>query len=1062
MFITNFKPEEFLKTSHEPYLSHRPSTNLLNTMLQDELSRSSICKSFIESIKPNPPKSLSSKLHLQLAMECIGYSFALPAEESALISSSLLIYKDWFVQGPSTPPAFKLKSAFYQREIIGHVSLAFRKRENLSKHEKICKEVIEFFKYIIKLELSQELWETILLTLIIATDQVITNNVKLAEQVSSSLIKVLLEALLRSKSHNKTLWTCLKKKINSWIDCKPVINHWSSVTQSLTKSVSSLIYGEKTSEIEVVFDPSAGCSELLRIFLNDEEKVYFWIRLTELIIVETRSSAKMNPEIHSVLAGSVANIIEHFLAVCRRRVEARPLPAYDSDTNSQTACLRDLLADFSQSHKKYLKRLCRLPMPSINGLMDLYGSWLFYHAQIDPAYDSFGKSETLSILCKIFSYAQGPATSAYSTTFFTTLLSNICDGDKYVVGEILKNSTEIVTYGVEAIDFLLRPDGFIQHLALYLCDKETEAALKLPCYCILSSIVVLPNVYRVRQISKNIVDIFVTAIAIEADNWNFAVLVWSMSAFASCLVDDQDSVQRIICALMDKLEKIEYREKDKEKFVNLIEVVSVLPYLICRKLVAPQIVKRSVEKLQSVVPKRGKSVDDFQTCSVLMAIGNWVECFPVAMMNYELKFELLKSLENRRKQYKNSVLFILGNLINTLAPRLQFNTGSYLSRVLPRAAHNSPLYLYNNTLLSTSGSNNNTELVLRNPCGTFSWKLRVILDPPSQSHQEINLSPLLDSRPLLKQKCSSKRERLLTQDLPEDLQSLQKSFNALYCTQKNRANYLNTCEKSIKALASPLGETQPELSRMLIGQLGFLDPENIQEVLLIENDCLKHIEELDAVGDKEQVVFKIYYVENPEDQESVIGSYLRYSQEFKDFVAGLGMKLMKNSNFNHFEKFLQGFDQVVFRNYELFESFVYLPEFMEVGREKKIKEMMMEDSVCVIWNQKFSDRHSKKRPEVLAAIELEKIVVILLNVVTERLTRVTIEGKQKLKGPLLNQMVVPNEVLPKLLAFTVYNYKSNESSRELQYILKKAQIKDLRLNSAKTISPMDLFSSLQK
>jgi hypothetical protein len=187
-----------------------------------------------------------------------------------------------------------------------------------------------------------------------------------------------------------------------------------------------------------------------------------------------------------------------------------------------------------------------------------------------------------------------------------------------------------------------------------------------------------------------------------------------------------------------------------------------------------------------------------------------------------------------------------------------------------------------------------------------------------------------------------------------------------------------------------------------------------------------------------------------------------YSQEFKGFVANLGMKLMKDCNFSHFDKFLQGWDQVVYRNYELFESFVYLPEFRQSGEERRIREMMMEDSVLVIWNQKFSDRHSKKRPEVLEGVELEKVVVILLNVVTERLTRVTIEGKQKLKGPLLNQMVVPNEVLPKLLAFTIYNYKSNESSRELQYILKNAQIKDLRLNSAKIISPMDLFSSLPK
>jgi len=47
------------------------------------------------------------------------------------------------------------------------------------------------------------------------------------------------------------------------------------------------------------------------------------------------------------------------------------------------------------------------------------------------------------------------------------------------------------------------------------------------------------------------------------------------------------------------------------------------------------------------------------------------------------------------------------------------------------------------------------------------------------------------------------------------------------------------------------------------------------------------------------------------------------------------------------------------------------------------------------------------------------------------LTRVNIRGNAARKGPLVNQMVVPNEALGKLLNFTVYCYKNCQETRGL-------------------------------
>lgn len=1044
MFITNFELEDFLKTSHEPYLSFRPSTNLLNTMLPDELTRQQTCKSFIESLKTHGKKIIKTEFHLNWAMECLGYSFSLQTTEIQTISTALNIYKDWFSLNPGTPEVFKQNFSQYQREILGHISLVFVKKDNLSRQEKICVEVLAFIKSIIKLQLSQETWESLLYMLIISFDHLIKKFLKLAETLSGSVLKVLFEAWIRAKCYKVDLWSTLKKKVSLWIDCKSTISHWASVTLSLTKTVTSLIYCENSKEIEIVFDPGSSLSEIIRIPLTEEEKVYFWYRFTQLIIDETKSSAKMNPEIHSALSGSVSSILNYFLSICSRQVVSVPIQIQPMYPSSVSQFLQKILSEFSAVQEKYIQGKCRLPIPSINSLMALFGNWLFYHAQIDPAYDSFGKSETLSILCKIFSFAQGPANPEYSTTFFTVLLSNICDGDKYVVGEILKNSTEIVKYGIEAIDFLLRPDGFIQHLAIYLCDKETENSIRYPCYLILATISVIPNVYKIKQISRNIVDIFVCALGIEEKKRNFNLLVWSMCAFMAALVDDQDSIQRIICTMVDRLEKIEYKDKDISKFADLLEVLTILPYLIDKRLVAAQIIKRNVEKFLCILPKRGKSIDDFQTTGVLLAIHSWVTCFPVALTNPEIRFEVIKCLENRKKQYKSLVMYIQGCLFNTLQSLFRNESGTNLSNTLKKSISEESRkhFRYFDSLWSFYQKDSSTGVVCRNASGLYSWKIRLILEADKQ---KVNLKLPIYS--IFREKIQEKNE-IIEAQLEAELTNNEKKFfqklKVLYCFQKNRSSQLLP-QKSLKKNEEIQKSDWQSADRMLIAQLGLLDKDCRKDLIpILPKNFISISNVLDSLGEKESIAFPIIYLENPEDTEKNIFSKDKiYSKGFNIFIQSLGMILKPSTNFTHFLHFIKNFDKIVYKNFNFFESFVYFPEFLKQDINIGLKEFICEHLVVVIWNQNMNDSYSKKIPNILADDEFTNRTVIVLNVINERLTRINIRGNAAKKGPLVNQMVVPNELLGKLLNFTVYCYKNCQKTRDLVWQRREEVLKHL-------------------
>ena len=157
MYISNFTTEEFGANTHEPYISQKTETNLLNTFCNDTDSKISITSHVVNSLILSKSSSFTSTFHVKWAMEFLGYAFSLPIDNSEVITGAFDIYRRWLLE-EDRPECIKQNENFYQQEIIGHLSLIFTKREgNSLVHSKLCKKVLLLIKEMTdKKKLSQE------------------------------------------------------------------------------------------------------------------------------------------------------------------------------------------------------------------------------------------------------------------------------------------------------------------------------------------------------------------------------------------------------------------------------------------------------------------------------------------------------------------------------------------------------------------------------------------------------------------------------------------------------------------------------------------------------------------------------------------------------------------------------------------------------------------------------------------------------------------------------------------------------------------------------------------
>ena len=1031
MYITNFKLDDS-KSSNEPYISKRDSTNLLNTMLGNENSRIKVTECFIDSLIKPGKKSFATDFHVNWAMECIGYAFSLPIEHYNTITHAIFIYKGWLLNPKQAPQCFKSNLEYYRREILGHLTLVFRRKKDARKQAELCSDVLNLIQAFIRTQgIEEETWMCLIKLLLLTLNQTLTNYRELADYLSSKLIKVFFEVLLRSNSRADDLWKESKCHMNEWIDHYCVISHWSAVVQALTVTVINLVYGEPKKNLEIMFTASGKLPEdpeTLALTLTDEQSVYFWRRFLDLILVETKNNIKLIPDLHTILSRSIVSIIDQFLEICTKRIQAKPMALDSLCIKSSSEQLSECLQKCYDAHFNYVIGVSRLPMPSINSILDVFGTWLFYHAQVVPAYDAFGKSEVISVLCRLFAKAQGPAKKEYLSIFYSILLESIAHGDQRVIGEMLKNSTELIATDMIGVDFILRPDGYIQHLALYLEDKDTEMCIRYPCYKILAIFAALPNAFKLTELSKHVVEIFLSALGLETENENFYLLVWSMCTFAASVRDNKDILHSILCAMVDRIGSIDYKEK--VIYNHLLEAITILPHIITRTIVSTQVVLRNITNLHAFIPKRGKSTEDDQTSGLLIALCNWLICFPAVFQDYELRFDILKAIENRRNIEKFRVLAecVRGTLLNNLQrPRCDQPGINMASMKHQLTAAQRRHYVNGNSLISFYEGSGTKGITARNPVGMYEWKLKMITSKFPKP-QTLTLPIYPSNRGHLSY---TKSKHDIAEDLylslSEEEQNIFLIQDKLFKSQKLVKNLTPAFNPKPIIWRTSMLKIAPHFHRVFLSQLGLLEPENIGKLIPIPMETAsEHIEAIDRILEKEYIIFPVFYLSTPEDKEkAIISRHSNFTKQFQNFLNNLGVVLAEPENkLKHLSGIITKFDKIIYKSCTLFESIVIAPALFSSNKFNFLG-LVSRFPVIVLWNQRANDPCSKKIPNIIEYINQETTIVIVLSCISDHLLRVNIYGGKKKTGPLLDQMIVPDNLLPKLLQVTIYNYSTS-------------------------------------
>jgi hypothetical protein len=1024
MYISNFKPEEYLKTSNEPYISNRASTNLLNTMYQDENSRATVSELLITSLMTQGYGCLQTDFHLNWAMECIGYSFSLPPKKYfSLISNSILIYNTWLNNPVKAPNIIQSKLIYYQKEIFCHFSLAFYIQKDYQKQSELCVEILNSIKSFIRAhEINKEIWDCIIKLFLIIFREFSRSKLRLPDNMTSKLIRVFIEIWIRSYHKDKGLSIEFKNIFESFVNNYWSLSYWYSVTKAYTKKVLSLVYCENDNPIVISFNMPKGLSEdkeLLEIKSDPDQIFYFWYRSLELFL---KQDIVMSVDTSVTITKYISDIIDMFLIVCDTRNKSQ-FQVYDKGFVSDNRLLKIFFEDCYHSHQNYLSGYSRLPIPSINDLLSLFGPWLFNAADPHSASSSQQKAEAVRIICEIFSRAQGPSLPYYSHKFYSILIETISNTNLIALSQIVKSLSNINYNNPYHLDFLLRNDGIIQIIELYVLNKDTEISVKRSCYSILASISGLASFYKLPDLFNKISNIFFYLITSETDEECFFKGIWGLTVFLCGINEEQYALQKSLLAIVEKLGDIYDKDYNVANNIILLDALTLLSNLIDTKLLNTDLVNKIIKILSVYITKKAKINEEILS-RLLICIVDWVSKFPGTFA--EISSDLFKLFNTKKtsKRLKEFYWYIRFHLFNSLCRPLHGYSGYLLKMVCNVGVGEDRNFLFNKTtFLSFSSVSETFKVVGRNLSGVFSWKINFGL--PFRSYQKCFLGMNTVAKPLgLKE--NHAESDFLFDELSDDEKKIKKKIENLFSTQEATINHYipNTFPKKlVKPQESP--ENNLKKFRNLISELGFIEQKPNSPFQLCDPLIPSS---LDEIPEKVQIIFPIFYISSPEDPEPLIMSASpTCSKEFEIFLSTTGVLISETSPPILTSSKLEKYKKLIYKNYQNFESIAVFPGLLGPNSKISFIDLIGLSSIIVLWNQRATDPYSKKDPSILSQIHDK--AVIILTPIGLNLISVSIHSLKTPQGPLIHNMIVPQSIVSKLLAYTIYTNTTTYAAR---------------------------------
>jgi hypothetical protein len=1099
MYISHFTPSEFQDGDHAPYLFTRSETNVLNSLVPNDGSRTEITRHLVQSMQAVTTQHDLTAFHVRWAMECIGYAFTLSVEHATVIRNAMNIYRAWLNldNSENRPAVISHDEEFYQGEILMHMSLLFdRKPQTDGRHSEMCKSVLVIYRDLVRSKpLSQRNWGVLLKLLLLIVPKQHTKDADFHQLLYATFFEV----WIHSNTRDQTLWRelesiCVAAEPSEWL-----IYQWASLAKALTRRVVRIFYGNDKGLLELKFKTISTYERMtVPMLLPYEQVIYFWFKVLHLPL----SKRPENPNIHSEVCQAIDKIADCFLLVCRFRSN-KQFKNPDFERDYKLPELTELVRSSQEQHTDYILGRRRLPIPSANALLNLLGPWLFTNSSTqDNAYNYFDKGQSYSIrtLCKIICQAAGPVSDEHLRRFYGVILSAFNSKTDLVTTEIFLNSQTLFTQDHKGVRSLLTYEPVVRALCLNIIENKS-ATLQDACVNIVASVAALPLHYsehtllqkEYRVLGEQLETVFCKMIRVEKRLEVFKKIVWSAVVF-SASANEIKPVEKVLEVMLAKLQALDM-QPDREMYHELLEVISTLPFLLMPRCFdrSKELATRVLLALAGLVSnKLGSQAQEKKLMLLYFAILHWLSCFPqvaedistrriiVAVMGGtpELRKHQLSQYALRRLQH------ILGrelppikvgpNLFIHLAPSSQMlrradllpkRVNADFSAETQRSLVTGSIDLLAGkyymlgrdvlvSLFDTEGEHEEVLMVIRDMFGCYVWKAQLVYRSDQQPQVDTNLtiSSNAGPKPLTRPSSSLPLDDELSAGLGESERLIHSQVMSFMRAQEQTETQFLKSPTVKKEFKGPLAffstERVPKAHRLFLAQLGFLTTKSLSKskILALEHEPIApQVHELDALNEREVYVLPLLYIPHVEAKPSEVMTYVNdYTDDFHEFLKTMGIPLKPENSLELFSHLLSA--TALYRaalyaagcNYELLTvTPALMPELRDNAVVVTLSNFINRKDVVVVWNARLTDATSQKKPSLLSTREFEGKITITITPLQNKLFRVNVT---KECGPLLDNAIVPMSLLAPLLTRTVINLNALRNSSALETVRERKKL----------------------
>ncbi|OMJ77603.1 hypothetical protein SteCoe_22772 [Stentor coeruleus] len=1010
-------------------------------MIDNPEARALVAESLVLGLSKQGNQSIRTEFHLSWAMECIGYSFNLaPRKYFNTIMLSITIYGNWLLNPTSAPGFLQMNLGFYQREILGHFSIAFSRQKDSLKQVEICTEILTIIGEFIRTQkLELETWMCLLKLQLKMTEEVL-NNSRILDLLSYKALKTFLQVWLCSNTRDEYLWNTFKDMLYKNFDNLWVVACWTSVVLGLTKRVLNLLYGNIDKPLKIKFYRPKGSYETREVFtpeIDSEQVFYFWYRL--LMVFLNENDYEFKPvDSRVLLVKGISKIIFQFLEICDAGNMNTELEVHANLNTSMSYRASLCLQDCFKAYLNYFMGRDRLPIPNITNILGLFRSWLYSITGSESFYTDLERSEAIKTHCHILSRAQGPCSIPDLEQFFIRVLYEMQSKSTKVCSEICMNFINLPKTNLKILEFILKPDGIPLMISDFLNDNLIEITTRRYCYKLLSIFANLSGTYNIKQLSSIITDAFFKHLGEEKDNEGLYLLIWTICSYLACLDNEEEILNALLRGLTGRLGSLD--ESIGNNFYVLIDCIGMLANLIDKSAVSIEVIKINVKNLISFIPRRGKNAEEI-FCRIMLCIVDWVIAFPMVLCDQEIKNYLLKYLQMKKifdkyTQFNEFLKDYLFNYIGT--PEC---TGKWYKDYSKNKK--SALFYSDTGVFSSEETEDYGIFNIKNHVGSFVWKV-------SQAEEDFQIKTT-DITLNLSEKITTSQdyqEKTYTQidfedSLAEDFSSFL-NIKHLYDKQQSLINDFKekniptpsfckviTNRKTPQIINQNQHKAKFKIIRKLASELGYLDIQTIKSIFPLNESSNPIFTNIDSETLQPLICFPIIYLPTPETNDiTCMSSSVYYSEDFQDFLQSFGSRIFEDEDFPSFCKpHLEKFHSCLYKYHGFFHSVVVSPALCKKNLDFGIEKILEDYKVVVIWNERCNDRFSSKVPNIFHKVDKKTNYTVLLTPIGKKLINVNLEVPDEKQGPLLDNMIVSLKNLTKLLMFSIYNLECSFFTR---------------------------------